>query len=1062
MDKRFNLNNYRPAGQRRGEGSSTGNASANTNTNATGGPENAGVGSKQIPRTGTAKSAALINQTPRAGTSNSSGVKPRPFISPKLASRVAQAQATPGGVSQTPRATAGAITTTPASRAATGPLVGPGTSGNLLGSRKSPFKRFGSPSKVRVQVGNSTSSTSSHSHSQATMSFGTSLGKPVFGVNRQTPPNNIGAKQMQFPARTSIPSQPQPNTSTSTSKASSSRQAPAALTTAATTSQAPYRSLRHRKLTEVELNHLNQFSEPTRSQLWLKATYEYTPSSQIPQLDIWSLYKGTFASLADPDPVPGLLKPTDLITSVSSVFPGAEAQLIEGQFVVTNIARRGGLEAAEPGGGGSITKAKALIPKVNPVRIPSSASVGQDSEIVEVDRGFFVERLPGGSTPKRIATASELGLYGSNHKGPKSYPGGAAANPHLYTNSTNSDRSTPVSAPVPSVNGNLNINGNTNSRRSSMSMSTTSVTVNETRRASYSTMASGAGAPSSLMDVKELTFGSGAAGTSANASSSNSGSVLSGVQNANVLDVFGPVLERLQDALLEKLDARMGLGGGGKAKGKGKERAIDVDMDVEGEQGAEGDQQMQEENSDEGILKALGILAERMKDIGRDVKTIGRDVGVLKAVLGVPPHLLDLESSRDGSGHTLAGRRKKRRSSVNQDQDTDTNVSSQVQGRSVLERLDSIEMDVQEWLERLRDPMAGVEEGVIVVEDSDDEGEVQNEQNVDGGGVQGEEVPPPAAVTPHPQDATEPEAEDQARIPTPSPVIRRDMATSPMPIQRAATPPPPPAPVIVPQASTKITTSIGINTTPQRPLHLPLPPQPAQQKVHATLLIPVPTIPIGLNISPERANERLSVQDLEERTRERRKKWKQMGDVPRIRGFEGEAEGVDVGDVEASRGADKDVDMMEENKSVSSLSSLTSTGAESDPGEESQGTDDDQEPEQRDDGLSEQEDETEIQIPDKSKLQRIVDSDDGSDDDKPLGPDEDIFGPYRPNTASLASSSRSTPVFRSVSPEPTKMKRSFARGGPASARASPFLFGMSRFILTVFCPCDVLQRSLWI
>ena len=264
MDKRFNLNNYRPAGQRRGEGSGSGTGNANTNANVAGGSGGAGAGSRQVqqtPRTGTAKPAALINQTPRAGTGSSSAVKPRPFISPKLASRVAQAQATPGGVSQTPRATSG--TATPASRAATGPLVGPGTSGTLLGSRKSPFKRFGSPSKVRVQVGNSTSSTSSHS--QATMSFGTSLGKPVFGVNRQTPPNNsnMGVKQTQFSvagagtgaSRTNTP--PQAQAQASTSKASSS-----------STPQAQAYSPRPRELTKEQWDYLRQMPEPQRSQNW--------------------------------------------------------------------------------------------------------------------------------------------------------------------------------------------------------------------------------------------------------------------------------------------------------------------------------------------------------------------------------------------------------------------------------------------------------------------------------------------------------------------------------------------------------------------------------------------------------------------------------------------------------------------------------------------------------------------------------------------------------------------------------------------------------------------------
>lgn len=94
----------------------------------------------------------------------------------------------------------------------------------------------------------------------------------------------------------------------------------------------------------VPLELLNQFlqcDEPERSNRWLKSVVEENPESDITQIALWQAYQAAFSRFATPQK--GLLVASDFIKNVSTVFAGANAQVVTGpssKFIIKGIQPR--------------------------------------------------------------------------------------------------------------------------------------------------------------------------------------------------------------------------------------------------------------------------------------------------------------------------------------------------------------------------------------------------------------------------------------------------------------------------------------------------------------------------------------------------------------------------------------------------------------------------------------------------------------------------------------------------------------------------------------------------
>ena len=80
--------------------------------------------------------------------------------------------------------------------------------------------------------------------------------------------------------------------------------------------------------------------EPERSKMWLRAVFEEDPSSHVTQIALWQAYQQRFV---DHTGQSALLQAADFIKNVSSVFQGANAQVITGpsqKFIIKGIRPR--------------------------------------------------------------------------------------------------------------------------------------------------------------------------------------------------------------------------------------------------------------------------------------------------------------------------------------------------------------------------------------------------------------------------------------------------------------------------------------------------------------------------------------------------------------------------------------------------------------------------------------------------------------------------------------------------------------------------------------------------
>ena len=89
---------------------------------------------------------------------------------------------------------------------------------------------------------------------------------------------------------------------------------------------------------------LEQFlrcDEPERSNYWLKAVFEEDPDSEITQIALWQAYQDRFNKYTDPQHP--LLPAAEFIKNVSTIFVGANAQVVNGpssKFIIKGIRPR--------------------------------------------------------------------------------------------------------------------------------------------------------------------------------------------------------------------------------------------------------------------------------------------------------------------------------------------------------------------------------------------------------------------------------------------------------------------------------------------------------------------------------------------------------------------------------------------------------------------------------------------------------------------------------------------------------------------------------------------------
>lgn len=94
----------------------------------------------------------------------------------------------------------------------------------------------------------------------------------------------------------------------------------------------------------VPLDLLEQFlkyDEPDRSNHWLKAVFEEDSESEITQIALWQAYQARFSEFTTPQTP--LLPAAEFIKNVSTIFAGANAQVVNGpnsKFIIKGIRQR--------------------------------------------------------------------------------------------------------------------------------------------------------------------------------------------------------------------------------------------------------------------------------------------------------------------------------------------------------------------------------------------------------------------------------------------------------------------------------------------------------------------------------------------------------------------------------------------------------------------------------------------------------------------------------------------------------------------------------------------------
>lgn len=89
------------------------------------------------------------------------------------------------------------------------------------------------------------------------------------------------------------------------------------------------------------LQQFLKFDEPDRSNHWLRAVFEEDPESHITQIALWQAYQYRFGEHTTPQV--GLLPAAEFIKNVSTIFAGANAQVVTGQtqkFIIKGIRPR--------------------------------------------------------------------------------------------------------------------------------------------------------------------------------------------------------------------------------------------------------------------------------------------------------------------------------------------------------------------------------------------------------------------------------------------------------------------------------------------------------------------------------------------------------------------------------------------------------------------------------------------------------------------------------------------------------------------------------------------------
>ena len=89
------------------------------------------------------------------------------------------------------------------------------------------------------------------------------------------------------------------------------------------------------------LEQVIKYNEPERSSHWLRACFQEDPESDITQIALWQAYQSRFTRFSTPQN--SLLAAADFIKNVSTTFPSANAQVINGanqRFIIKGIRPR--------------------------------------------------------------------------------------------------------------------------------------------------------------------------------------------------------------------------------------------------------------------------------------------------------------------------------------------------------------------------------------------------------------------------------------------------------------------------------------------------------------------------------------------------------------------------------------------------------------------------------------------------------------------------------------------------------------------------------------------------
>ena len=89
------------------------------------------------------------------------------------------------------------------------------------------------------------------------------------------------------------------------------------------------------------LQQFLKYDEPDRSNHWLRAVFEEDPESHITQIALWQAYQYRFTDHITPQT--GLLPAAEFIKNVSTIFAGANAQVVNGpnpKFIIKGIRPR--------------------------------------------------------------------------------------------------------------------------------------------------------------------------------------------------------------------------------------------------------------------------------------------------------------------------------------------------------------------------------------------------------------------------------------------------------------------------------------------------------------------------------------------------------------------------------------------------------------------------------------------------------------------------------------------------------------------------------------------------